>query len=99
MEFEQPDVTPARAGVVHRGCADDSGLRRNDNAHAIIACALLLSLTGCAVPGAPDMRMGAPPSHYASTPFTAVERQFVTLVAIKNVYEIEVSKLAADRAV
>lgn len=34
-----------------------------------------------------------------ATPFGAAEREFVTRVATRNVYEIEVSRLAADRAV
>ena len=47
----------------------------------------------------PDMRMGAPPSHVAATtPFTSVERDFVTRVATKGVYEVEVSKLALEKA-
>lgn len=57
-------------------------------------------LAGCgALP--PDMRMGAAPARVvvvAQTPFNAVERDFVTKVAAKSMYEIEVSKLAADRA-
>jgi putative membrane protein len=45
------------------------------------------------------MRMGAGPAHavVATTPFTAVERDFVTKVAAKNVYAIEVSKLAVEK--
>lgn len=35
----------------------------------------------------------------AGPPLSAAEREFVTRVATRNVYEIEVSKLAADRAV
>jgi putative membrane protein len=63
-----------------------------------IACTVLLA--GCSsVTLPPDMRMGAGPARavVAMTPFTAVERDFVTRVAAKNVYEIEVSRLAADK--
>src|SRR5947209_2599209 len=57
-------------------------------------------LAGCGALPAPDMRMGAAPTRavVAATPFTAVERDFVTRVAVRNVYEIEVSRLAADKA-
>lgn len=46
------------------------------------------------------MRMGAPPAFpvVAGKPFTAAERSFVTTVATRTVYEIEVSKLASQRA-
>jgi putative membrane protein len=46
------------------------------------------------------MRMGAAPSSVvtSTTPFTSVERDFVTRVAAKEVYEIEVSKLAVEKA-
>ena len=65
----------------------------------IAACAFVLA--ACAPLASPDMRMGAsaPPVLVAGPPFTAVEREFVTKVATKTVYEIEVSKLAAERAV
>ena len=39
-----------------------------------------------------------PTAHVASTPLNAAERDFVTKVANRTVYEIEVSKLAAERA-
>jgi putative membrane protein len=58
-------------------------------------------LAGCnSVPLGPDMRMGAAPAPIAATapPFTSVEREFVTKVAAKGMYEVEVSKLAADKA-
>jgi putative membrane protein len=60
-----------------------------------------LALAGCAALNSPDMRMGAgPPTAVVATrPFNAAERDFVTKVAAKTVYEIEVSKLAAERAV
>src|SRR4051812_46473369 len=69
-------------------------------ARAALAVAGTALLAGCGVLSAPDMRMGAAPARaiVAATPFTAVERDFVTRVAAKNVYEIEVSKLAADKA-
>jgi putative membrane protein len=41
----------------------------------------------------------APAPAPAATQFTAAERAFARRVALKNVYEIEVSKLAAARAV
>jgi putative membrane protein len=61
---------------------------------SVCALAACSSLTG------PDMRMGAAPSRPAvpGAPFTAVEREFVTSVATRTVYEIEVSRLAAERA-
>lgn len=48
--------------------------------------------------GGPDMRMGASPSAVAATSFTTVERDFITRVAAKGMYEVEVSKMAADKA-
>jgi putative membrane protein len=47
------------------------------------------------------MRMGAgaEPAIVMGKPFTAVERDFVTKVAAKGMYEVEVSRLAAERAV
>ena len=66
-----------------------------------ILAACTCALAACAPLAAPDMRMGAsaPQAAVQGPPFTAVEREFVTKVANKNVYEIEVSKLAAERAV
>lgn len=57
-------------------------------------------LAGCSGLATPDMRMGAGagPAVVAAAPFTAVERDFVTRVAAKGMYEVEVSKLAAERA-
>jgi putative membrane protein len=65
----------------------------------LAACSCALG--ACAPLAAPDMRMGAAPPVVVAqgAPFTAVEREFVTKVANKMAYEIEVSKLAADRAV
>jgi putative membrane protein len=68
---------------------------------AACPCAII-ALAACAPLTSPDMRMGAsaPPVVVPSgPPFNAVEREFVTKVAYKTIYEIEVSKLAADRAV
>lgn len=64
---------------------------------ALCACVL----GACSVLPQSDMRMGAPPARLgvAGTPFTAVERNFVTRVATHNMYDIEVSKLAAERAI
>ena len=58
-------------------------------------------LAACSSITGPDMRMGGAPAFAAvpAKPFTAVERDFVTKVAVRTVYEIEVSKLAAERAV
>jgi putative membrane protein len=69
-------------------------------ARAALAASCTSLLAGCgSMPAQPDMRMGAPAHVVTSTtPFTAVERDFVTRVATANVYEIEVSKLAADKA-
>lgn len=70
-------------------------------ARTILGFSLAALLGACSVfPSAPDMRMGAGPAPVAvaAKPFTAVERNFVTKVAMRTVYEIEVSKLAADRA-
>lgn len=70
-------------------------------ARTILALALAGGLAACSVfPDAPDMRMGAGPATVAvaGKPFTAVERDFVTKIATRTVYEIEVSKLAAERA-
>lgn len=66
---------------------------------ALAVCACVLA--GCSSITGPDMRMGAGVSRpvFATTPFTAVERDFVTKVAVRTVYEIEVSRLAAERAV
>ena len=62
------------------------------------ACTCLLAACSM-LPSSPDMRMGAGPhAVVAGPPFTAVERDFVTRVVTRNVYEVEVSKLAADRA-
>lgn len=55
-------------------------------------------LTACSSITLPDMRMGAPSAVVAAAPFTTVEREFVTKVAAKGMYEVEVSKLAADKA-
>lgn len=68
----------------------------------IAACTCALAaLAACAPLSAPDMRMGAnaPAVRVAGPPFTAVEREFVSKVANRMAYEIEVSKLAAERAV
>jgi putative membrane protein len=57
-------------------------------------------LAACSMLSMPDMRMGAAPARVvvAGPPFNAVERDFVTKIATRTVYEIEVSRLAADRA-
>lgn len=66
--------------------------------------ATALALTACGGLSAPDMRMGGAPSLPAAAAptqggqFTAVERDFVTKVAAKGMYEVEVSRLAADKA-
>jgi len=67
---------------------------------AALALALVALLAGCAALP-PDMRMGAAPTRVvvAQAPFNAAERDFVTKVAAKSMYEIEVSKLAAGKAV
>jgi len=58
------------------------------------------ALAACAPLAAPDMRMGAgAPVVVAGPPFNAVERDFAAKVVNRTVYEIEVSKLAVDRAV
>ena len=64
------------------------------------ACLALAAglLVGCSSIKLPDTRMGAAPAAVAPTPFTAVERDFVTRVAAKGMYEVEVSKLAAEKA-
>lgn len=56
-------------------------------------------IAGCAALP-PDMRMGAAPARVvvAQAPFNAAERDFVTRVAAKGMYEIEVSKLATEKA-
>lgn len=63
-----------------------------------VSVAVAMGLAGCAASGI-DMGMGAPKAVVPATPFTAAERDFVTRVAAKGMYEIEVSKLAAERAV
>ena len=64
-------------------------------------------LEGCSSLPLPDMRMGAGPSSTVAgtsytfapgAPFNAVDRDIATKVAAKTVYEIEVSKLALDKA-
>jgi len=67
-------------------------------AAALAAFAFAFLLAGCSLMP-PDMRMGAGPAqpYKPVTPFTAVERDFVTRVASRNVYEIEVSKLAVEK--
>jgi putative membrane protein len=59
-------------------------------------------LAGCTGMQAPDMRMGAgagaQPAVVVAAPFTSIERDFVSKVAAKGMYEVEVSKLAADKA-
>jgi putative membrane protein len=71
-------------------------------ARAALATAGIVLVTACGSPMAPDMRMGAAPTvrlvTVAQAPFTPVERDFVVRVAAKTVYEIEVSRLAADKA-
>lgn len=59
------------------------------------------ALAGCGSITGPDMRMGAssaPSAKVTAAPLTAVERDFLTKVAAKGMYEVEVSKLAADKA-
>ena len=73
-------------------------MKLNHIARAGAAAACIASLAGCSLLP-PDMAMGAAPSVVTSTtPLTAVERDFVTRVAAKEVYEIEVSKLAVEKA-
>src|SRR3569832_1504785 len=62
----------------------------------LLALAVLLSMTGCSMLS--GVFLPAPTAHVASTPLNAAERDFVTKVANRTVYEIEVSKLAAERA-
>lgn len=61
-------------------------------------CAMLLA--ACGNMNSPDMRMGNAPAAVvvAATPYTTVERDFVIKVAAKGMYEVEVSKLATDKA-
>lgn len=65
------------------------------------ACLLAAAwlVTACGTAG-PDMRMGATAARaeVAVAAFTAVEREFVTKVAAKGMYEVEVSRLAAEKA-
>jgi len=70
-----------------------------------VRAALVLAATSTLVACAalpPDMRMGAASAParvvVAQAPFNAVERDFVIKVAAKSMYEIEVSRLAADKA-
>jgi putative membrane protein len=58
-------------------------------------------LAACASPPGLDMRMGAAqsPALLVGKPFTAAERDFVTKVAARGMYEVEVSRLAAERAI
>jgi putative membrane protein len=67
------------------------------------ACALALTgllLAACASVPPSDMRMGAAaaPAVVMGKPFTSVERDFAAKVAAKGMYEVEVSRLAAERA-
>lgn len=62
----------------------------------LILFLLPVLLAGCSLLP-PDMRMGAGPMPAPAAPFTAVERDFVSKVAARNVYEIEVSKLAVEK--
>jgi putative membrane protein len=58
---------------------------------------LLVGCTGLP----PNMAMGGPPARAGSVkaaPFTAVERDFVMKVVAQGMYEVEVSRLAAERA-
>ena len=75
-------------------------LEKIGRAAGLAACGGLLA--GCSVLSslsAPDMRMGAAPAPaVAAAPFTAVEREFVTKVAAKGMYEVEVSRLAVEKA-
>ena len=73
---------------------------KKDAVRAAILLAAVSLMAGCtALP--PDMRMGAAPARVIvpQAPFNAAERDFVTKVAAKGMYEIEVSKLASDRAI
>jgi putative membrane protein len=70
---------------------------------ALRACGAAITgllLAACAGVQPADMRMGAAaePAVIVGKPFTAVERDFVTKVAAKGMYEVEVSRLAAERA-
>ena len=70
---------------------------------ALRACGAAIAgvlLAACAGVQPVDMRMGAgaEPAVIVGKPFTAVERDFVTKVAAKGMYEVEVSRLAAERA-
>lgn len=65
---------------------------------AVVALGALF-LAGCASLPSLDMGMGAGPARaVVATPFTSVERDFVTKTAAKGMYEVEVSRLAAERA-
>lgn len=72
-------------------------LMKNVLSGACLAAAAL-SLAACGALSGPDMRMGASPAVASSTPLTVVERDFITKVAAKGMYEVEVSRLAADKA-
>jgi putative membrane protein len=71
---------------------------RTTAASALLGAMSLLA--GCtAMP--PNMGMGSAPARPAAvqaSPWSAVERDFVMNVAAKGMYEIEVSKLASERA-
>lgn len=66
----------------------------------LIAAACACALAACSSLPESGPRVQAPPerSLLALAPFTAAERDFVTKVAVRTAYEIEVSKLAAERA-
>jgi putative membrane protein len=77
-------------------------------ARPLVACvlgSLAIVLGGCATsyPAAPfGMGMGATstaPAPVVPARFNAAERDFATRAAAKGMYEVEVSRLAADRAI
>lgn len=65
---------------------------------AAAGAAIVIVLAGCA--GMPDLGQSAAPAPAAVTgpPLAAAEQDFANDVAAKGMYEIEISKLAAERA-
>lgn len=84
---------PSRAWPVARRCAQRGTV-------VALLCAATLLAAGCSTLHPPGMGMGPPAKPVVdAVGLTAAERQFMTGAAAKGMYEIEVSRLAAQRAI
>lgn len=80
-------------------------MSKNFAARAVLLCGLgLAAVLGAGCATFPGMRMGmgagpATPAMVATTRLSAAEREFAIKAATQGFYEVEVSRLAAERAV